>query len=310
MLKLAGIVGPTAVGKTSLSLEAARHFNGEIISCDSMQIYRGMNIGTAKASIADRSQIPHHLIDIVYPGEEFSVARYQQMAREEIICLNQAGKLPLLVGGTGLYYQSVVDEYQFYPMQSRQKVRDKWHNRVMEQGLELVYEELVVIDPQYAEKIDRHDEKRIVRALEVYELTGIPFSQQQIRKENVYHLAVVGLEMERQELYERINQRVDEMMEQGLVEEVQALLRQGCSPQCNAMQALGYKQVQWYLDGMMSYDEMLAEIKKETRHYAKRQLTWFKRDRRIHWIKVKSSDSREFVLENIFTFMEGQLSRA
>ncbi|HWP96354.1 MAG TPA: tRNA (adenosine(37)-N6)-dimethylallyltransferase MiaA [Syntrophomonadaceae bacterium] len=310
MLKLACIVGPTAVGKTSLSLEAARYFNGEIISCDSMQVYRGMNIGTAKASMTERAQIPHHLIDIAEPEQEFSVARYQQLAREVIISLNNAGKLPLLVGGTGLYYQSVVDDYQFYPMQSRQLVRDKWHNRIMEQGLGHVYEELVFIDPKYAEKIDRHDEKRIVRALEVYELTGMPFSQHQIRKENVYHLAVVGLEMERQELYKRINQRVNEMMNQGLVEEVQVLRHLGCNPQCNAMQALGYKQVQWYLDGMMTYDEMLVEIKKETRRYAKRQLTWFKRDRRIHWIEVKSSDSREFVLQKIFTWLEGQLSGA
>lgn len=310
MLKLAAIVGPTAVGKTSLSLAAARHLKAEIISCDSMQVYRGMDIGTAKADSSERKGIPHHMIDIIDPWEDFSVARYQDMAREVIKGLNEAGKLPLLVGGTGLYYQAVVDEYQFYPMESRQRVREKWNNLITARGLNNVYQHLQSIDPDYAAKIDAHDKKRIIRALEVYELTGRPFSQQQEKNRNAYHLAVVGLEMERRDLYERINERVDNMMGKGLIDEVRTLQGRGCSRECNAMQALGYKQVLWYLDGMMSYNEMLAEIKRETRRYAKRQLTWFKRDPRIHWINIETGQSDQIIGENIFTWLEGQLSRA
>lgn len=304
--KLAAIVGPTAVGKSALSIEAALRLGGEILSCDSMQVYRGMDIGTAKVSRRERAMVPHHLIDIADVNEDFNVARYQALARKTIEEVQARGKLPILVGGTGLYYQAVVDNYQFYPMESRQKVRQKWHNMIETEGLEAVYAHLTIIDPDYARKINVNDEKRIVRALEVFDLTGVPFSRQQHCKSGAYHLAAVGLTMERQELYERIEKRVEQMFDMGLVGEVEGLIAGGCDYRSNAMQALGYKQVIWYLNGFLSYKEMVAQIKLETRRFAKRQLTWFKRDRRIHWVQVKNEDSPEIIVKNILNYLEGQ----
>lgn len=305
-IKLAAIVGPTAVGKSALSIEVASRLGGEILSCDSMQVYRGMDIGTAKVSRPEQARVPHHLIDIADVNENFNVARYQALARKIIEEVHARGKIPLLVGGTGLYYQAVVDDYQFYPIVSKQKVRQKWHNMIEAEGLEAVYTHLTSIDPDYARKINLNDEKRIVRALEVYELTGVPFSRLQRRQSDAYQLAVVGLEMERNELYQRIEQRVEQMLDRGLIKEVEDLMAGGCDYRANAMQALGYKQVIWYLNGFLSYREMVAEIKLETRRFAKRQLTWFKRDRRIHWITIKNQDSPEMLVENILNNLEGQ----
>lgn len=305
-MKLAALVGPTAVGKSALSIEVASRLGGEILSCDSMQVYRGMDIGTAKVSRREQAMTPHHLIDIADVNEDFNVARYQALARRIIEEVQARGKIPVLVGGTGLYYQAVVDDYQFYPIVSKQKVRQKWHNMIEAEGLEAVYLHLTAIDPDYARKINLNDEKRIVRALEVYELTGVPFSRQQQRKSDTYRLAAVGLEMERKELYQRIEQRVEQMLDRGLIKEVEGLMASGCDYRANAMQALGYKQVICYLNGFLNYEEMVAEIKLETRRFAKRQLTWFKRDRRIHWIKVKNEDSLEILIENILNNLEGQ----
>ncbi|MEQ8174048.1 MAG: tRNA (adenosine(37)-N6)-dimethylallyltransferase MiaA [Syntrophomonadaceae bacterium] len=309
-MKLAAIVGPTAVGKSAISIEVASRLGGEILSCDSMQVYRGMDIGTAKVSRLDQGMVPHHLIDIANVNEDFNVARYQALARKTIEEVQTRGKLPILVGGTGLYYQAVVDDYQFYPIESKQKVRQKWHNMIEAKGLEAVYAHLTTIDPDYARKINLNDEKRIVRALEVYELTGVPFSMQQQRKSGAYQLAVVGLMMERKELYERIEQRVEKMLDMGLIKEVEGLIASGCDYRANAMQALGYKQVIWYLTGFLSYKEMVAEIKLETRRFAKRQLTWFKRDGRIHWIKVNNEDIPKMLVENILNYLEGQFMGA
>lgn len=304
--KLAAIVGPTAVGKSALAIEVASRLGGEILSCDSMQVYRGMDIGTAKVSRREQGLVPHHLIDIAEMNEDFNVARYQALAFKIIEGVQARGKIPILVGGTGLYYQSVVDNYQFYPIASKQKVRQKWHNMIEAEGLEAVYKHLMTIDPDYARKINVNDEKRIVRALEVYELTGVPFSCQQQRKTDTYQLAAVGLEMERKELYQRIEKRVDQMLEMGLIQEVKALLASGWDCRVNAMEAIGYKQVVWYLNGFSSYKEMVAEIKLETRRFAKRQLTWFKRDRRIHWVKLKNEDSPSILVKNILNYLEGQ----
>lgn len=309
-LKLAAIVGPTAVGKSGLSIEVASRLGGEILSCDSMQVYRGMDIGTAKVSRREQDTVPHHLIDIADVNEDFNVARYQALARIIIQDVNKRGKLPILVGGTGLYYQSVVDDYQFYPIESRQKVRQKWHNMIETEGLKAVYSHLTTVDPDYAMKINMNDEKRIVRALEVYELTGVPFSRQQQRKSGTYQLGVIGLEMERKELYHRIEQRVEQMLDMGWLGEVEGLMASGCDYRSNAMQALGYKQVMWYLNGFLSYKDMVAEIKLETRRFAKRQLTWFKRDHRIHWIKLGKEDSPAVQVENILNYLEGQFMGA
>lgn len=309
-MQLAAIVGPTAVGKSALSIEVASRLGGEILSCDSMQVYRGMDIGTAKVSSGEQAIVPHHLIDIADVNEDFNVARYQALAQRIIEEVQGRGKLPILVGGTGLYYQAVVDDYQFYPIESKQKVRQKWHNMIEAEGLAAAHLHLMSIDPDYAGKINANDEKRIVRALEVYELTGVPFSRQQQRKIDTYQLAVVGLEMERKELYQRIEQRVEQMLDTGLVGEVEALIAEGCDLRSNAMQALGYKQAIWYLNGFLSYKEMVEEIKVETRRFAKRQLTWFKRDRRIHWIKVTKQDCPKILVENILNYLEGQFTGA
>lgn len=306
LLNVAAIVGPTAVGKTSLAIKVARKIQGEILSCDSMQIYKKMDIGTAKATPIERQEVAHHLIDVVDINNPYSVADYQRQAQQLIRDLNQVGKLPILVGGTGLYYQAVVDQYQFFPMVSQQKVRRYWQERVKYQGLEKVYKHLESVDPGYAAKISSHDEKRIIRALEVYELTGKPFSSQQKRQVDRYNLAAVGLYLEREQLYDRINRRVDLMLEQGLIDEVKGLWKQGYDLRYNAMQALGYKQVLFYLEGFVTFQDMVEEIKRETRRYAKRQYTWFKRDKRIVWIDV-GRYSEDEVVEKIYTRWEGQL---
>lgn len=308
MNKLAAIVGPTAVGKTGIAIEVAKRLNAEIISCDSMQIYRGLDIGTAKASPVEQKGIVHHLIDVVEPDEDYSVARFQEQAKYIIQELNNKGRLPLLVGGTGLYYQALVDDYTFYPLESHQKIRQKWNNIIKEKGLDYAYNYLQSIDPGYAAIISANDRKRIVRAIEVYELTGQPFSALQSKSQQAYKLAVVGLDLEREQLYQRINLRVEQMLANGLIKEVTLLRDKGYNLNHNSMQALGYKQVFYYLEGFLSEEEMVDEIKRETRRYAKRQLTWFRKDPRIHWINPGEYSNDALLLENISSYIEGTLS--
>lgn len=309
MLKLAAIVGPTAVGKTDLAIRVAQRLNAEILSCDSMQVYKGMDIGTAKASVEEQALVKHHLIDLVDVGQDFSVAEYQMRAEALIREINQRNKIPLLVGGTGLYYQAVVDKYAFYPMESRQEMRRQLQQQVEKQGLPSLYHHLMEIDPDYARRISPTDQKRIIRAMEVYQLTGKPFSQQQTRQQNTYKLAAVGLYLGRDQLYERINQRVDQMLQQGLIEEVNGLRNRGYTLGTTAMQALGYKQILFYLDGLMTYSEMVSQIKRETRRYAKRQYTWFRRDKRIMWFD-RGEMPRKELAEKICAYLGGQLYRA
>jgi tRNA dimethylallyltransferase len=198
LLKLAALVGPTAVGKSEIAIKIAQRINGEIISCDSMQVYRGMNIGTAKVSPQEQAIVPHHLIDIVDIEYYFTVAEYQSLAQELINEINQRDRIPIMVGGTGLYYQAVVDNYSFYPMESHKGIRRKLQRQAAEKGLQHLYIQLIDVDPDYAQRISPQDEKRIIRALEVYELTGKPFSEQQKREYNAYNLAPVGLYLERE----------------------------------------------------------------------------------------------------------------
>ncbi|MGE5389900.1 MAG: tRNA (adenosine(37)-N6)-dimethylallyltransferase MiaA [Deltaproteobacteria bacterium] len=306
MDRLAAIVGPTASGKSVSAIEVAKLIDAEIISCDSMQVYRGMDIGTAKTSIAERQGIPHHLIDVADPDEDYNVARYQMACQALISEINSRGKIPMLVGGTGLYYQSVVDNYCFTPMESRIAVRQKWNELIEQHGLSFAYDKLIEIDPQYAEKIKVQDQKRIVRALEVYELSGATFSSTQTRETDHYQLAVVGLYLPRAELYAGIEARVDRMLEMGLIEEVAILREKGCNLSHNSMQALGYKQVMYYLDGLISREQMVNDIKKETRRYAKRQLTWFNKDERITWINRAEYAEAEKLAQNISKLIEGQ----
>lgn len=304
VLKLLALVGPTAVGKTALSIALARQIGAEIISCDSMQVYRGMDIGTAKATAAERQTIPHHLIDIVDPDVNFTVADYQRLARQEIERLNQIGKPALLVGGTGLYYQALVDDFNFFPIESRNQVRKKWEAIAQAKGLAYLFEELLRVDENYAHKVGPNDRKRIVRALEVWELTGEPFSSLQLKNQNCYDLRVVGLHLDREQLYQRIETRVDMMMEAGMIQEVSGLRDRGYDLGLKSMNSLGYQQVYNYLEGMIGYDEMLYEIKRETRHFAKRQLTWFRKDQRIIWIDAGQEDPSRLA-EKITRIMAG-----
>jgi len=307
MYKLAAIIGPTAVGKTNISIKVAQELNAEIISCDSMQIYQGMDIGTAKATVEEQNQVAHHLIDLIDIHTDFSVADYQKLAKEKIAEINGRGKIPILVGGTGLYYQSVVDDYLFYPMESQTAVRNKWETIINHKGLDFAYEHLKKVDPEYAGKISVNDRKRIVRALEVFELSGKTFSEQQQKSGNTYNLCVIGLELDRRELYRRIEIRVDQMINQGLIDEVQGFINEGCDLSCNGMQALGYKQVYYYLKGFINKEEMINEIKKETRRYAKRQYTWFKKDKRIIWIDYGAYSNEISLVKKISSYIAGQL---
>ena len=309
MLKLAAIVGPTAVGKTELSISVAQKLGGEIISCDSMQVYQGMDIGTAKASLIQRKIIAHHLIDIVEPDINFTVADYQKLAKQKILNITEHGHIPILVGGTGLYYQSVVDNYDFFPMESLQTVRSKWEQTYQDKGIQYLFEQLMTVDREYALKIGGNDKKRIIRALEVYDLTGQPFSSIQNRNINTYLLAAVGLYLDRAELYTRIEQRVETMIKEGLIEEVAGLRECGYELSMNSMQALGYKQVYNYLEGMLTYEVMVYEIKKETRNFAKRQYTWFNKDKRIKWYNITDYSNPDILLEKICELMEGLLLR-
>lgn len=310
MFRLAAIVGPTAIGKTEVSLLVAERLNGEIISCDSMQVYIGMDIGTAKIGKEERKRVVHHMIDIVEPGVNYSVADYQKAVKELIADINNRGKLPIMVGGTGLYYQAVVDDYKFFPMPSKEEVRRKWEKTVEEKGLAWAYTYLQRIDPDYAGIISPQDQKRIIRALEVYDLTGKPFSKFQTRDESCYDLAAAGLYMERNELYRRIDQRVEEMIRKGLIDEVYELFKKGYDLTFTSMQALGYKQVWYYLNGFLTYEEMIREIKRETRHYAKRQYTWFKKDKRIMWFNVQDYASPADLAQKISEYIAGQLYKA
>lgn len=304
-MKLAAIVGPTAVGKTALSIAVAQQLNAEIISCDSMQVYKGMNIGTAKAGPEEIQQVPHHMLNLLEPDETFTVADYQRLVKEKIREINQRGKLPLLVGGTGLYYQAVVDDYPFFPNETQDIVRKKWENICWEEGIAFVYGKLQQVDPEYALKVGPNDRKRIIRAMEVWDLTGEPFTNLQRRNENAYELSVVGLFLERAILYKRIEERVDKMLQDGLVDEVIGLRQKGYGISLNSMNALGYKQVNYYLEGMLTRSDMVAEMKRETRRFAKRQLTWFNKDQRIVWINVADSNDQEQLVKKIRFVLEG-----
>jgi len=307
MLKLAGIVGPTASGKTEIAIQVAQKLNGEIISCDSMQIYQGMDIGTAKASKEDQSMVPHHLIDIVDIDVGYTVADYQRMAKKLIKDINEAGKMPVLVGGTGLYYQAVVDDYEFLPMESKKSVREKWNLLIKQNGLEYAYNRLQEVDREYSSLISHNDQKRIIRALEVYEITGKAFSNYQNRNKQTYKTAIVGIYWDRKELYRRIEERVDRMLENGLIDEVIKLREKiNTRDNLNSMQALGYKQAAAYLDGFIDQETMVKEIKRETRRFAKRQYTWFNKDKHIFWINAGENSDKE-LSEKICSYIEGQL---
>ncbi|MBY0099294.1 tRNA (adenosine(37)-N6)-dimethylallyltransferase MiaA [Mesobacillus maritimus] len=307
--KLFVLIGPTAVGKTKLSIELARRFNGEIISGDSMQIYKGMDIGTAKITEEEMEGIPHHLIDIKDPDEPFSVAEFQELVRGKITEISSRKKLPMIVGGTGLYIQSVLYDYQFTEAASDHEFRMKLEQLAEEKGNLELHQRLKKVDPESAERIHPNNLRRVIRALEVYHCTGKTMTayQQEQQPELLYDTCLVGLTMEREVLYNRINKRVDLMMEQGLVEEVKDLYDRGIRD-CQSIQAIGYKELYEYFDGRVTLQEAVENLKQNSRRYSKRQLTWFRNKMDVEWFEILSmANANEKKFAEISNYIEGKL---
>ena len=286
--KILCVVGPTASGKTDYAVELALKCGGEVVSCDSMQIYKHMDIGTAKPTADEMKGVKHHMIDIIEPNESFSVARFSEMARECIDDILLRGKMPVLCGGTGLYFDSTINNINFIQMDTDEEYRKYLESAAKEFGNEYVYKILKRVDEESAESIHPNNLKRVIRALEIYKTTGKKKSEldKEQLSEPLYEPEITGLMRDREVLYDRINKRVDIMMEKGLVEEVSELIIMGIDTEATSMQAIGYKEIIEYLDGKTSLSDAVDKIKRESRRYAKRQLTWFKRNEKIHWINI------------------------
>ncbi len=289
------LTGPTASGKTSLSIRLAKAFQCEIICMDSMQIYRGMDIGTAKPTREEMEDIPHHMLDVAGPGENYSVAQYQQAAEKVAHDILDRGRQPLFVGGTGLYLRALR-----HPMGMGQVAADDALRETLQQeadapgGREALHHRLALVDPDTAERLPVNDVRRVIRALEVYQLTGVPFSKQpQAEEEAKFRYRVATLTMERSLLYGRIEQRVDAMLAQGLLDEIKGLLEAGVPADAQAMKAIGYKELIPALRGEIPLDEAVSALKQNTRHYAKRQLTWMRREEDVCWVDSLSPDAYE-----------------
>ncbi|MER1956425.1 MAG: tRNA (adenosine(37)-N6)-dimethylallyltransferase MiaA [Solibacillus sp.] len=284
-IDVVAIIGPTASGKTALSIRLAKEIDGEIINGDSMQIYRGMDIGTAKITPEEMDGVPHHLIDIKDPTEGFSVAEYQTLVREKIAEIQSRGKMPILVGGTGLYVQSVLYDFQFTKQEVNEEARDAYYKELEQLGPEAMHAKLVDIDPAAASEIHPNNTRRVIRALEMAELAGVSRAEEQFNRGDValYNHLIIGMDMEREKLYERINLRVDLMMEAGLLEEVRALYDAGIRD-VQAIKAIGYKEFYLYFDGLVTLEEAIEQVKQNSRRYAKRQLTYFRNKMEIEWI--------------------------
>lgn len=286
--KILCVVGPTASGKTDYAVELALKCGGEVVSCDSMQIYKHMDVGTAKPTADEMKGVKHHMIDIIEPNESFSVARFSEMARECIDDILLRGKTPVLCGGTGLYFDSTINNINFIQMDTDEEYRKDLESAAKEFGNEYVYEILKSVDEESAESIHPNNLKRVIRALEIYKTTGKKKSEldKEQLSEPLYEPEITGLMRDREVLYDRINKRVDIMMEKGLVEEVSELIKMGIDTDATSMQAIGYKEIIEYLDGKTSLSDAVDKIKRESRRYAKRQLTWFKRNEKINWINI------------------------
>ena len=301
--KVIVICGPTASGKTALSIELAKKINAEIISCDSMQIYKDMNIGTAKVTREETQGIKHYLIDFIEPDKRYSVADFKKDAERTIEEILSKGKNPIIVGGTGLYVDSLIYGIEYQDIKFDKGYREKLEKIANEKGLNVLYEKAKQIDEIAMEKISPNDKKRILRVLEIYKATGKNKTQQEIesRKNEVkYDFKIFALNMDRNLLYDRINKRVDIMIKNGLIDEVEKILKK-YNEFPTAMQGLGYKEVVEYLNGKYSKEEMTEKIKMETRRYAKRQLTWFRKNKQAIWIDALKpiENNVQFILDNI-----------
>ena len=293
------LTGPTAVGKTSLSISLAKAVNGEIISAESMQVYKKMDIGSAKIRSEEMQGIPHYLVDVLEPEEEFHIVKFQQMAKKAMEDIYSRGKIPILVGGTGFYIQAVTKDIDFTEAQQENDYRKELEALAEEKGGEHLHEMLRKVDPVSADAIHAHNVKRVIRALEFYNQNGSPISahnEEQKQHESPYNLAYFVLNMPRELLYERIDLRVDQMMKEGLLEEVSRLKEEGCHRGMVSMQGLGYKEILAYLDGEYPLEEAVRVLKRDTRHFAKRQLTWFRREQELTWVN-----------KDLFSYQEDQI---
>lgn len=287
------LTGPTAVGKTALSIALAKAINGEIISADSMQVYRHMDIGSAKIKTEEMAGVPHHLIDVLEPTEAFNVVVFQKLAKEAMKEIYERGCIPILVGGTGFYIQAVLYDIDFTENDEDASLRSELEGLARREGPEILYEKLKAVDPDACKSIHAHNVKRVIRALEFYEKTGQRISEHnEIQRQNIspYRFAYFVLNDRREEIYKRIDIRVDQMMAAGLVEEVRQLKGMGCTKDMVSMQGLGYKEILRYLEGELTLEEAVYLIKRDTRHFAKRQLTWFRREKDVIWMEKGNFD--------------------
>lgn len=294
--KIIVIVGPTASGKTSLSIKLAKKFNGEIVSADSRQIYRGMNIGTAKATIKEQKIVKHYLIDIKNPNQNYTVANFKKDAIKAIKTILNNKKLPFLVGGTGLYVQAIIDNLDIPKVKPNKKLRLKLEKELNQYGIKYLFEKLVKLDPEAQYIIDPNNPRRIIRALEICIITGKPFSKQRKKQNRIFESLKIGINISRDLLYEKIDQRVDLMIKQGLINEVKKLIKK-YGKNCQSFDAIGYREIINFLDKKISKEEAINQIKHNTRLFAKRQITWLKKDKEINWI---SNYEEAFQLVNNF----------
>ncbi|MCM1244239.1 MAG: tRNA (adenosine(37)-N6)-dimethylallyltransferase MiaA [Roseburia sp.] len=301
------LTGPTAVGKTAASVKLAKAVNGEIISADSMQIYRYMDIGTAKITPEEMSGIRHYLVDEITPDTPFHVYEFKKMAEDAMKKIWENGKLPVIAGGTGFYIQALLYDIDFQEEREGQAFRHELEKKAEEKGAQYLHEKLREVDPASAEAIHPNNKKRVIRALEYFHETGQPISAhntEQRQKESPYQFLYVVLTMNRKKLYERINQRVDDMVAAGLFEEAGTLIKRGYTKDMVSMQAIGYKELFDYFEGMISKEEAIEQIKKDTRHFAKRQLTWFRREKEVVFVDKEQFETDELLVEEIVRMSE------
>jgi tRNA dimethylallyltransferase len=306
MQRIIAIVGPTAVGKTKISIDLALHLNTDIISGDSMLVYQGMDIGTAKPTMDERRGVPHHLVDILKPTNDYSVVSFQEQAAHLIQKLNEQDKIPILAGGTGLYIRALLEGYHFSRAPENEILRNQLAKLANEQGSSALHERLFQVDPETAARLHPNDIRRVIRALEVRLSTGEQVSQvnQAVEAGLIYDAVIIGLSMDRDLLYQRINERVDIMMTQGLVKEVVSLLNSGVPPSAQSMQGIGYKEVVSYLQGEIDLPTTVAKIKQATRNFAKRQITWYRKMPYIQWFDATLPYNK--LLEYIYSHIAGK----
>lgn len=303
MKKVIFIIGPTAVGKTDLSIQLAKKLNGEIISADSVQIYKSLNIGSAKPTEEEMEGVKHHLLDFLDPAEEFSVSEYSKMARDKIKELHSQDKQPIVAGGTGLYINSLIYDMDFGETHSNDSYRQALEVLAKEKGVDHVHAMLKEVDPNAAEKIHPNNLRRVIRALEVNHVTGNNMADfaNEPRPTDAYEPVLFGLTRSRLKLYGRINKRVDMMFDAGLIEEVKKIKSLGIDDSCQSMQGIGYKEVLDYLNGKYDYETMVSIIKQSSRRYAKRQMTWFRRYKDIHWLDLDAYTCVDDIIDKILS---------